>query len=65
MDGERITLRLTSKELEMMDDFIVESERFDNRSQLTREAIRLYVIGGAERDDRPSVSKYQDWECST
>ncbi len=45
MDGERISLRLTSLELEMMDDFIIESERFDNRSQLARTAIRGYVEG--------------------
>jgi Arc/MetJ-type ribon-helix-helix transcriptional regulator len=45
MDGERITLRLESEDLELIDRFIDESEEISNRSQLARIAIRSYIGG--------------------
>ena len=51
LEGERITLRLDTEDLKLIDDFIANSNEFSNRSQLTRAAIRAYVemrAGGAE-----------------
>ncbi|HEX9907878.1 MAG TPA: ribbon-helix-helix domain-containing protein [Thermoplasmata archaeon] len=43
LENERITLRLDSETLRLLDDFIVNSNEFTNRSQLARAAIRAYV----------------------
>jgi len=60
MDGERITLRLETEDLDLIDRFIDESEEISNRSQLARIAIRSYIEGVSSRpssgaDNRISV----------
>ncbi len=51
LENERITLRLDADELRLMDEFIVSSREFSNRSQLARTAISIYIesrAGGEE-----------------
>ena len=51
LENERITLRLDSEDLRLIDEFITNSNEFSNRSQLARAAIRAYVdakLGCAE-----------------
>jgi len=51
LENERITLRLDSDILKLMDEFIVESREFSNRSQLARTALSAYLeakTAGAE-----------------
>lgn len=43
LENERITLRLDAEDLRLIDEFIVASNEFSNRSQLARAAIRAYV----------------------
>jgi len=43
IENERITLRLGPEELRMIDEFITEREEFDNRSQVTRAAIKAFI----------------------
>jgi Arc/MetJ-type ribon-helix-helix transcriptional regulator len=55
LENERITLRLDAETLKLLDDFIVNSNEFTNRSQLARAAIRAYVemrAGGTEGTTR-------------
>jgi Arc/MetJ-type ribon-helix-helix transcriptional regulator len=50
-EGERITIRLDAEDLKLIDDFIVSSNEFSNRSQLARAAVRAYIelrAGGSE-----------------
>jgi len=42
-ENERITLRLDAEDLRLLDEFIVSSKEFSNRSQLARAAIRAYI----------------------
>jgi Arc/MetJ-type ribon-helix-helix transcriptional regulator len=51
LEGERITIRLDADDLKLIDDFIVNSNEFSNRSQLARAAVRAYIemrAGGLE-----------------
>ncbi len=51
LENERITLRLDSDILKLMDEFVVESREFSNRSQLARAAVSAYIetkTAGAE-----------------
>ena len=43
MDGERISLRLESEDLEILDEFIESHPEYSNRSNLARVAIREYI----------------------
>ncbi len=43
MDGERISLRLESEDLEILDEFIERHPEYSNRSNLARVAIREYI----------------------
>ncbi|NLI73380.1 MAG: hypothetical protein GX369_01210 [Euryarchaeota archaeon] len=43
MDGERISLRLESEDLKMLDDFLRDRPEFSNRSHLARLAIRAFI----------------------
>ena len=45
MDGERITLRLESEDLELIDEFVDKRPEFSNRSHLARVAIRAFIEG--------------------
>jgi len=57
LENERITLRLDAETLRMIDEFIVSSNEFTNRSQLARAAMRAYVemrAGGTESTNRPN-----------
>jgi Arc/MetJ-type ribon-helix-helix transcriptional regulator len=45
MDGERITLRLETEDLELIDEFVEKRPEFSNRSHLARVAIRAYIEG--------------------
>lgn len=42
-ENERISLRLDPEDLELIDEFLAESNEFSNRSQLARAAIRAYI----------------------
>ncbi|MGE4275534.1 MAG: ribbon-helix-helix domain-containing protein [Candidatus Methanomethylophilaceae archaeon] len=46
MDGERITLRMESEDVQVMDEFLQSHPEISNRSQLIRVALRNYM----ERD---------------
>jgi len=57
LENERITLRLDAETLKMIDEFIVSSNEFTNRSQLARAAMRAYVemrAGGTEGTNGPN-----------
>lgn len=57
LENERITLRLDAETLKMIDEFIVSSNEFTNRSQLARAAMRAYVemrAGGNEGTNKPN-----------
>lgn len=43
LENERITLRLDSDILRLMDEFVIESREFSNRSQLARAAVSAYI----------------------
>jgi Arc/MetJ-type ribon-helix-helix transcriptional regulator len=51
LENERITMRLDSDILKLMDEFISSSREFSNRSQLARAAVSAYLeakVAGAE-----------------
>ncbi len=56
LENERITLRLDSDILRLMDEFVIESREFSNRSQLARAAVSAYIeaktIGAEEGPSR-------------
>ncbi|HIH00492.1 TPA: hypothetical protein HA259_00150 [Thermoplasmata archaeon] len=56
LENERITLRLDSEILKLMDEFVAGSREFSNRSQLARAAVSAYieakVSGGEEGTSR-------------
>jgi len=57
LENERITLRLDAETLRMIDEFILSSNEFTNRSQLARAAMRAYVemrAGGTEGTNKPN-----------
>jgi Arc/MetJ-type ribon-helix-helix transcriptional regulator len=57
LESERITLRLDAETLKMIDEFIVGSNEFTNRSQMARAAMRAYVemrAGGSEGTSKPN-----------
>ena len=57
LENERITLRLDAETLRMIDEFILGSNEFTNRSQLARAAMRAYVemrAGGTEGTNKPN-----------
>jgi Arc/MetJ-type ribon-helix-helix transcriptional regulator len=43
LENERITLRLDSDILKLMDEFVAGSREFSNRSQLARAAVSAYI----------------------
>ncbi len=43
LENERITLRLDSDILKLMDEFVASSREFSNRSQLARAAVSAYI----------------------
>ncbi|MGD1061300.1 MAG: ribbon-helix-helix domain-containing protein [Methanomassiliicoccales archaeon] len=45
MDGERITMRLESEDLELLDGFLQKHPEYASRSHLTRIAIRQFIEG--------------------
>ena len=51
-ENERITLRLGPDELRLIDDFIAESDEFENRSQLARAAIRAYIENRCAKEEK-------------
>jgi len=57
MDGERISLRLEREDLELIDEFIEESNDISNRSQLTRIAIRSYIEGVSPRSSQGAETR--------
>ena len=51
LENERITLRLDSDILKLMDEFVASSREFSNRSQLARAAVSAYLeakVAGAD-----------------
>lgn len=51
LENERITLRLDSDILKLMDEFVAGSREFSNRSQLARAAVSAYLeakVAGAD-----------------
>ncbi len=57
VEGERISLRLDTEDLNLIDEFISKSNEFSNRSQLARAAVRAYIEmreGGSEGANRPN-----------
>jgi Arc/MetJ-type ribon-helix-helix transcriptional regulator len=56
LENERITLRLDSDVLKLMDEFVASSREFSNRSQLARAAVSAYIeakaAGGEEGTSR-------------
>ena len=51
LENERITLRLDSDILKLMDEFVANSREFSNRSQLARAAVSAYLeakVAGTE-----------------
>jgi Arc/MetJ-type ribon-helix-helix transcriptional regulator len=57
LENERITLRLDTETLKLLDEFISDSNEFTNRSQLARAAVRAYIemrAGGTESTNRPN-----------
>ncbi len=57
VEGERISLRLDAEDLNLIDDFIANSNEFSNRSQLARAAVRAYIEmreGGSEGANKPN-----------
>jgi len=57
MEGERITLRLESEDLELIDRFIIESDEISNRSQLARIAIRSFIEGASSQPSQGAKSR--------
>ncbi len=51
MDGERISLRLETEDLELLDEFIEKHPEYSNRSNLARVAFRSFIeqIEGAKK----------------
>ncbi len=45
MDGERITMRLESEDLELLDGFLEKHPEYSSRSHLARIAIREFIEG--------------------
>jgi Arc/MetJ-type ribon-helix-helix transcriptional regulator len=43
LDGERISLRLETEDLELLDDFIERHPEYSNRSNLARVAFRAFI----------------------
>ena len=55
LENERITLRLDSDILRLMDGFVANSREFSNRSQLARAAVSAYLeakVAGADEGTR-------------
>lgn len=51
LENERITLRLDSEILKLIDEFVASSREFSNRSQLARAAVSAYLeakVAGAD-----------------
>jgi Arc/MetJ-type ribon-helix-helix transcriptional regulator len=48
MDDERITLRMGTKDVQMMDDYLEEHPELGTRSQFIRTALRQYIKGDAQ-----------------
>jgi Arc/MetJ-type ribon-helix-helix transcriptional regulator len=51
LDGERISLRLETEDLELLDEFIEKHPEYSNRSNLARVAFRAFIeqIEGANK----------------
>jgi len=47
MDDERITLRMGTDEVQIMDDYLLEHPELGTRSQFIRTALRKYIKGDA------------------
>ncbi|WP_400207235.1 ribbon-helix-helix domain-containing protein [Candidatus Methanomassiliicoccus intestinalis] len=60
MDGERISLRLESEDLELLDEFIESHPEYSNRSNLARVAIREFVENsGLSKRNTRSAGDYE------
>lgn len=52
MDGERISLRLESEDLMVLDDFIESHPEYANRSNLARVAIREFIENSGKSNNK-------------
>lgn len=60
MDGERISLRLESEDLMILDDFIESHPEYSNRSNLARVAIREFIENSGKSNNRAApTSEYE------
>jgi len=58
MDDERITLRMGTSDVQIMDDYLVEHPELGNRSQFIRTALREYMTrdGKSTPSDKSAIS---------